>query len=105
MARKLGILAGRGPLPAQVVAAALAERAQVFVVAFEGETDPALVRDLPHRWLPLGAVGQTIDALRATRVEEVVLIGPVRRPALASLGAKSVTAVVGTIQAPAVQSK
>jgi DUF1009 family protein len=72
-------------LPAQVVTGAQAEDAQVFVVAFEGETDPDLVREVPHRWVPLGAVGQTIDALRAARVEEVVLIGPVRRPALTSL--------------------
>ena len=85
MAGKLGILAGRGPLPAQVVAAALARGADVFVLAFEGETDPDLVRDLPHRWVPLGAVGRAIDVLRAAEVEEVVLIGAVRRPALTSL--------------------
>jgi UDP-2,3-diacylglucosamine hydrolase len=86
MARKLAILAGRGPLPAQVAAAALAQGTELFVLAFEGETDPELVRDLPHRWLPLGAVGRAIDALHAAKVEDVVLIGPVRRPALTSLG-------------------
>jgi DUF1009 family protein len=85
MARTLAVLAGRGPLPAQVVAAALAQGKDVFVLAFEGETDPELVRDLPHRWLPLGAVGRAIDALRAAKAEEVVLIGGVRRPALTSL--------------------
>jgi UDP-2,3-diacylglucosamine hydrolase len=86
MAHKLAVLAGRGPLPAQVVAAALAQGTHVFVLAFEGETDPELVRNLPHRWVPLGAVGRAIDALHAAEVEDVVLIGPVRRPALASLG-------------------
>src|SRR5919106_5602881 len=85
MARKLAILAGRGPLPAQVAAAALAQGAEVFVLAFEGETEPDLVRDLPHRWVPLGAVVRAIDALRAAQVEEVVLIGGVRRPSPASL--------------------
>lgn len=85
MTGRLAVLAGRGPLPAQVVAAALAQGTDVFVLAFEGETDPALVRNLPHRWLPLGAVGRAIDALRAAQVEEVVLIGAVRRPALTSL--------------------
>ena len=90
MVRKLAILAGRGPLPAQVAAAALAQGAQVFVLAFEGETDPDLVRELPHRWVPLGAVGRAIDVLRAAMVEEVVLIGPVRRPALASLDRRGI---------------
>jgi DUF1009 family protein len=90
MARRLGILAGCGPLPAQVVAAALARGAQVFVLAFEGETDPDLVRELPHRWVPVGAVGRAIDALRAAKVEEVVLIGAVRRPPLASLDRRGI---------------
>jgi hypothetical protein len=85
MAGKLGLLAGRGPLPAQVAAAARARGTEVFVLAFEGETDPELVRDLPHRWVPLGAVGRAIEALHAAQVEEVVLIGGVRRPALTSL--------------------
>jgi DUF1009 family protein len=40
---------------------------------------------LAHRWVPLGALGQAMAALRAAEVEDVVLIGAVRRPALASL--------------------
>jgi UDP-2,3-diacylglucosamine hydrolase len=86
MARKLGVLAGRGPLPAQVIAAARAGGAEVFVLAFEDQTDPELVLGLPHQWLPLGAVGRAIDALRAAQVEDVVLIGAMQRPALSSLG-------------------
>src|SRR5918996_6101848 len=85
MARRLAVLAGRGPLPAQVVAAARAQGQDVFVLAFEGETDPELTRGVAHRWLPLGAVGRAIAALRAAEVEDVVLIGAVGRPALASL--------------------
>jgi UDP-2,3-diacylglucosamine hydrolase len=85
MAGKLAVLAGSGPLPAQVIAAALAQGRPVFVLAFEGATDPDLVLDLPHHWVPLGAVGRAIDALRAAQVEEVVLIGAVQRPPLASL--------------------
>ena len=85
MARRLAVLAGSGPLPAQVVAAARARGTDVFVLALEGETDPGLVRGVPHRWVPLGAVGQAIDALREAQADDVVLIGPVRRPALTSL--------------------
>jgi hypothetical protein len=85
MGRRLAVLAGRGPLPAQVIGAARARGLEVFVLAFPGETDPDLVRDLPHQWVPLGAVGRAIDALHAARAEDVVLIGPVRRPALSSL--------------------
>jgi DUF1009 family protein len=86
MARKLAVLAGSGPLPAQVAAAARAGGAEVFVLAFHGATDPDLVRDLDHQWLPLGAVGRAIEALHAARVQDVVMIGAMRRPALAKLG-------------------
>jgi DUF1009 family protein len=85
MPRRLAVLAGRGPLPAQVVAAARAQGKDVFVLAFEGETEPALVRNVPHRWLPLGAIGRAIEALHAAQVKDVALIGSVRRPSLASL--------------------
>ncbi|MEM7024623.1 MAG: UDP-2,3-diacylglucosamine diphosphatase LpxI [Pseudomonadota bacterium] len=86
MAAKLAILAGSGPLPAQVVAAAQAHGREVFVLAFEGETDPGLLGDLAHRWLPVGAIGRAIETLHEEQAEEVLLIGPVRRPALSSLG-------------------
>jgi DUF1009 family protein len=85
MGRRLAVLAGRGPLPAQVIGAARAHGLEVFVLAFPGETDPDLVRELPHRWVPLGAIGEAIDALHAAGAQDVVLIGPVRRPAFSSL--------------------
>ena len=85
MARRLAVLAGGGPLPGEVIGAAQAAGREVFVVAFEGETDPAVVEGLPHQWVALGAVGRTLRALRAAGSEDVVMIGPVRRPSLANL--------------------
>jgi len=85
MARRLAVLAGRGPLPAVVIDAARASGREVFVLAFEGETDPALVDGLPHAWVPLGAVGRALRTLHESGAEEVVMVGPVRRPALATL--------------------
>jgi DUF1009 family protein len=85
MAGKLAVLAGGGQLPGQVVGAARAAGREVFVLAFEGETDPAVVEGVPHQWLVLGAVGAALRALHAAEVEDVVMIGPVRRPALGSI--------------------
>jgi hypothetical protein len=84
-AAKLGVLAGGGPLPGELIAAAQAAGREVFVLAFEGETDPALVDGLPHAWVPLGAVGQALRLLHDAAVEDVVMIGPVRRPSLSHL--------------------
>lgn len=85
MPAKLALLAGSGPLPGQVLRAARRAGCEVFVVAFEGETDPALVEDVPHAWVPLGAVGRTFKLLHASGAEEVCMIGPVRRPNLRAL--------------------
>jgi len=85
MAGRLAILAGAGPLPRRVVGAAQAAGRDVFVLAFEGETDPCVVEGVPHQWVALGAVGRALKALHTAKARDVVLIGPVRRPSLATL--------------------
>lgn len=85
MAPSLAVLAGSGPLPQQVIGAARAAGREVFVLAFEGETEPAAVEGVPHQWVPLGAVGAAFKALHAAGAEEVVMIGPVRRPSFATM--------------------
>lgn len=85
MAASLGIVAGGGPLPGQLVAACRRNGREVFVLALEGFTDAANLTDVPHEWVRLGAAGKAIAALHRAGVEEVVLVGPVRRPTLAEL--------------------
>ena len=85
MAPKLAVLAGRGLLPAAVIDAATAGGRDVFVLAFEGETDPDLVAGRPHAWVALGAVGRAIKLLHEASVEEVVMIGAVNRPSFTNM--------------------
>lgn len=82
----LAVIAGKGELPARVIDAARATGREVFVLGFDGITDPALVSGLPHRWVRLGAVGAALEALKGSGAAEVVMIGPVGRPSLGSLG-------------------
>ena len=83
--RKLGILAGRGELPARRAAAARASGREPFVVAFEGQTEPASVNGYAHIWTPVAAVGRILEALRVADCVELCLIGPVDRPDFAHL--------------------
>lgn len=85
MAGPLGIIAGGGPLPAQVAAAAQATGREVFIVAIEGYADPSLLTAFTHQFFRLGAVGSMIRAFRARRCQELVMIGPVKRPSFLSL--------------------
>jgi UDP-2,3-diacylglucosamine hydrolase len=82
---KLGVLAGQGALPARLAAAARAAGREVFVVAFEGQTERGAVAGFEHVWAPLAAVGRVLDALRAARCQELCLIGPLDRPDFAQL--------------------
>jgi UDP-2,3-diacylglucosamine hydrolase len=81
----LGILAGGGRLPGQVAAAAHAAGRPVFLVGLEGFADPAILAPWPHQFIRILAVGQILAALRAHGCQDLVLIGPVRRPSLLDL--------------------
>ncbi|WP_448187398.1 LpxI family protein [Azospirillum sp. sgz301742] len=85
MAPKLGILAGGGEIPARLATAVRGAGREVFVVAFEGQTDPVTVQGFPHLWSRLGAAGSIIERLRAEGVGDLVFAGPVRRPSLSEL--------------------
>lgn len=83
--RKIGIIAGGGILPKLAVDAAKKQDADVFVVILDGHGVPADFRDVEHTMCRLGAVGSILAALQSAEVQEVCLIGTVRRPSLAQL--------------------
>ena len=83
--RTLGIIAGGGPLPGRVAAAARAAGRAVFVLGLEGYADPAVLAPYPHLINRIGAAGRTLAALKAHGCHDVVMIGPVRRPSIFDL--------------------
>jgi DUF1009 family protein len=85
MAGKLGILAGRGELPAQLVDACRVQGRDVFLLAFEGHTDPGIVEGVAHAWTRLGAAASAIETLKDAGVRELVMAGAVARPSLTEL--------------------
>lgn len=92
----LGIVAGSGYLPRQTIESVVKNGRSVFVVAVEGETNLETVKDVPHIWINLGAVGAAVDGLRKAGVQELVLAGKINRPSVSSLrpdamGAKLMT--------------
>jgi UDP-2,3-diacylglucosamine hydrolase len=85
MPRRLGILAGGGVFPAKVAAAARAAGREVFIVGLEGFVDPTILSPWPHEIRRLGAASRIIRALRENGCQDLVMIGPVRRPSLLGL--------------------
>lgn len=81
----LGIIAGGGPFPGRVAAAAQAAGRNVFIVALRGYAEPAVVAAFPHAEARLGAAGEILALLRQHRCTDLVLVGPVRRPSFMDL--------------------
>ncbi len=79
---KLGILAGGGTAPRRVMEACRAQGRDFFVVCLEGHADKDIATGAPHIWLPLGAGSKLRDVVIAEKIDEITLIGHVRRPSL-----------------------
>jgi DUF1009 family protein len=82
----LGILAGQGSLPRRVAEAARAQGRRVFLVAFEGQADPATPEGFDHIRVRLGEAGRTIAALKQAGIVDLVMAGAVRRPGISEIG-------------------
>lgn len=82
---RVGILAGGGPLPAQLAETLRQKGQEPFLVGFEGFADEARLAPYPHEIIRLAAAGAILRALRAQGCRELVLIGPVRRPSWRAL--------------------
>lgn len=81
MTAKLGIIAGGKDLPKKVIDHCRAMNRPYFVLAIHGQTEPDTVINTDHAWIHIGAIGTAIDALKLASVEEIVMVGPVHRPA------------------------
>jgi DUF1009 family protein len=80
----LGIIAGRGPLPCVVAAAAAARGVPLHIVAIRGEARDEIER-FPHTWIKWGEIGKMFAALDRNGCEDLVIIGGVDRPDLANV--------------------
>jgi hypothetical protein len=85
MAGPLGIVAGGGALPRRLVEACQDSGRGAFVVAIEGQTDPATVAGADHLWIRMGQSERALRALRAAGARELVLVGAVKRPSMTEL--------------------
>ena len=77
---RLGIIAGSGDLPREIIKACQAQKRSFYILAYEGQTDPETYQNLPHFKAHLGKVGEAIQNLKDMNVKELVLAGRFRRP-------------------------
>jgi len=86
----VGLIAGSGPLPFEVVEAARAQGVELVIAAIEDNTDPRAesLGARAFRWFNAGQLGALIEFLRGSGAAEVMLAGAVsKRRILANPGA------------------
>ena len=82
---KLGVIAGAGALPRQVVAACRGSGREFCILAFEGSADPEMIGDGPIRWIKMSSLSTALEAARNEGVTELVLVGKIPRPSVFEL--------------------
>ncbi|MGH1403214.1 MAG: LpxI family protein [Alphaproteobacteria bacterium] len=80
--KRLGIIAGRGSLPAYLVSICKRDGIEPFIIGFHGQTPESLMHKTPHHmWVSLGCAGKIIEFFKDNQVSDLVLIGGITRPA------------------------
>lgn len=85
MPPKLGIIAGGGAIPVQLVDHCRITGREFFVLALKGHVDELDLNTVSHSEIRLGAAGKMIATLHEQAVQDVILIGKLRRPSLFEL--------------------
>jgi len=82
---RLGIIAGRGKLPRQLIEACRRDQKPFFVLGLKGQTEPETVANTNHAWSRLGATAESLSILKSNGVDTLVMAGSIRRPSLAEM--------------------
>lgn len=83
-AAPLGIIAGQGVLPLRIAQAQKQAGRSVFIVGVTGEAD-AGIEAFDHQWIAMGAFKQVADAFKQAGCQELIIIGAVQRPNIATM--------------------
>ena len=82
---RLGILAGGGDIPRLLAQSCQGQGIEPFIVVLEGQAEAEDYVELNHMSARLGESGSIIKELKAQGIQDIVMIGRVRRPSLKEL--------------------
>ena len=84
--RKLGIIAGGGSIPAMLIRRCQEQKRDFFVLAIEGNADKSIFdQNIPHQWIRIGQAGTGFKRFAEDKVQDVIMIGTIRRPSFFDL--------------------
>lgn len=83
--KNIGIIAGKGTLPKQLINSLIENNAKPFVAALTDITEKQTIEAVDHIWARITAVGKIMNYFKDNKVKQVVLVGGVKKPSLSSL--------------------
>jgi len=81
----LGIIAGGGLLPSEIARLQRNIGGKVFIAALEGEAEISSIAIYSYKQFPIGSVGELLKYFTENNVEEIIIIGGIKRPDLKSI--------------------
>lgn len=81
----LGIIAGGGLLPSEIARLQRNIGGKVFIAALEGEAEISSIAIYSYKQFPIGSVGELLKYFTESNVEEIIIIGGIKRPDLKSI--------------------
>ena len=82
---KLGMIAGGGMMPVEIIKHCNDTGREIFVVGIEPYAKEDELKDAPHVFCTMGEVGKMLKAFEKTGVREIVLAGGIKRPSFKEL--------------------
>tara|TARA_B100001971_G_scaffold209905_1_gene234329 strand:- start:449 stop:1291 length:843 start_codon:yes stop_codon:yes gene_type:complete len=79
---RIGILAGSGDLPKEIIAKCQSDDIDFFAVYFKGQSDQDVIDDIPSKIVKLGQTQKTINILKAENCTHIIFAGGIKRPGL-----------------------
>lgn len=83
--RKLGIIAGGGSIPKMLIEECIRQNQDFAVMAIEGNAEKDLLshhKNISHKWIRIGQAGSGFKFFKDEQVEDVVMIGTIKRPSI-----------------------
>ncbi|MDR0795180.1 MAG: UDP-2,3-diacylglucosamine diphosphatase LpxI [Tannerella sp.] len=78
--KKLGMIAGDGMMPVEIIKHCNATGRELFVIGLEPFANEEALKDAPHIFAKIAEAGKMIMALKKNNVHEIVLAGGIKRP-------------------------
>lgn len=83
---KIGLIAGNGKLPEQIVKVCKETRRPLFVISVAEEKErQKILEETPHICLPIGAVGKAMKVFGDENITDILIAGGLKRPKLTAL--------------------